>query len=297
MRARAPDVVGHVVRDGLRLGYERYGDPAASDRPTILLLPTWTIIHARFWKLQVPYLARHFPVVVYDGPGNGASDRTTDPTRFTGHAYAQDAAAVLDECGVDRAVVVGLSLGGRYAIELAALRPELVAGLVLIGPALPLAPVHPERAAIGEHFLDPAPDDPEGWERYNLAFWHARYDDFTRWFFEQAFPEPHSTKALEDAVGWAAETDANVLEAGETNPGGEREVRELLAGVRCPTLVVHGDDDRIVSHAVGVEAARLTGGALATFAGSGHIPNLRDPVRFNLLLRDFAERLAERETR
>ena len=169
MRARAPDVVGHVVRDGLTLGYERYGDPATSDRPTILLLPTWTIIHARFWKLQVPYLARHFPVVVYDGPGNGASDRTTDPTRFTGRAYAQDAAAVLDECGVDRAVVVGLSLGGRYAIELAALRPELVAGLVLIGPALPLAPVHPERAAIGERFLDPAPENPDGWERYNLG--------------------------------------------------------------------------------------------------------------------------------
>ena len=47
-----------------------------------------------------------------------------------------------------------------------------------------------------------------------------------------------------------------------------------------------------MSHQVGVEAARLTDGRLVTFAGSGHIPNLRDPVRFNLLLRDFAERVA-----
>ena len=113
MRAREPDDVGTVVRDGVTLGYERYGDPAASDRPTILLLPTWTIIHARFWKLQVPYLARHFPVVVYDGPGNGASDRTTDPARYSGPAYAEDAAAVLDACGVRRAVAVGLSRGAR----------------------------------------------------------------------------------------------------------------------------------------------------------------------------------------
>ena len=83
-----PTSSGEVVRDGVTLGYEQYGDPSATDRPTILLLPTWTIIHARFWKLQVPYLARHFPVVAYDGPGNGRSDRTTDPSRYTGRAYA-----------------------------------------------------------------------------------------------------------------------------------------------------------------------------------------------------------------
>ena len=291
MRARAPDVVGQVVRDGVTLGYERYGDPAASDRPTILLMPTWTIIHTRFWKLQVPYLARHFPVVVYDGPGNGASDRTTDPTRYTGRAYAADAAAVLDECGVERAVVVGMSMGGRYAVELAALRPELVAGLVMIDPALPVAPKESDRQHAAERFLDPAPEHPDGWERYNLAYWHAHYHEFTEWFFQQCFPEPHSTKVREDAVGWAAESGPAILEAEAAHPTGGRPVRELLAQVRCPTLVVHGDEDRVISYQIGVEAARLTGGTLVTFAGSGHIPNLRDPVRFNLLLREFAERM------
>jgi pimeloyl-ACP methyl ester carboxylesterase len=292
VRARAPDVVGTVVRDGVALGYEQYGDPSTSNRPTIVLMPTWTIIHSRFWKMQVPYLARHFPVVTYDGPGNGASDRTTDPARYAGPSYAHDAAAVLDECGVERAVVVGLSMGGRYAIELAALRPELVAGLVMIGPSLPIAPLPPARAAIAEHFLDPAPENPEGWERYNLAYWQANYGEFTRWFFEQCFPEPHSTKAREDAVAWAAETDADVLVTESARLPSGRTADELLAALTCPVLVVHGDDDRVVSHAVGVEAARLTGGTLVTFEGSGHIPNVRDPVRFNLLLRDFAERIA-----
>ena len=56
MRARYPDAEGRVVRDGVALGYEVHGNPAATDRPTILLLPTWTIIHSRFWKMQVPYL-------------------------------------------------------------------------------------------------------------------------------------------------------------------------------------------------------------------------------------------------
>ena len=75
MRARYPDVEGFVDREGLRIGYEVFGD----GDPTILLLPTWTIIHSRFWKMQVPYLSRHYRVVTFDGPGNGRSDRTIDP--------------------------------------------------------------------------------------------------------------------------------------------------------------------------------------------------------------------------
>ena len=75
MRARYPDVEGFVERDGLRIGYEVFGD----GEPTILLLPTWTTIHSRFWKMQVPYLSRHYRVITIDGPGNGRSDRTLDP--------------------------------------------------------------------------------------------------------------------------------------------------------------------------------------------------------------------------
>ncbi len=292
MRARFPDVEGHVVRDGVSLGYESYGRPSADGRPTILLMPTWTIIHTRFWKMQVPYLARHFHVVVYDGPGNGGSDRTTDPERYTPHAYAADAAAVMDVCQVERAVVVGLSRGAWYAVELADLRPDTIAGLVLVGAAMPLAPALPERARIAERFLDPAPEQPHGWDRYNLAYWHAHYPEFARWFFEQVFSEPHSTKALDDATAWADETGPSVLEAEALHPPPRRPVAELLAELRCPTLVVHGRDDRIQIHDIGVEAARLSNGTLVSFDGSGHMPNLRDPVRFNRLLHDFVERVA-----
>lgn len=280
------------MRDGVELGYEAHGNPAATDRPTILLLPTWTIIHSRFWKMQVPYLARHFHVVVYDGPGNGQSDRVTDPARYSPQSYAADAAAVLDACDVERAVAVGLSRGAWYALELAALRPDAIAGLVLIGAALPLAPALPQREEIIDHFFDPAPEDPQGWDRYNLAYWHARYPDFARWFFDQVFSEPHSTKGLEDAVAWAMETGPSVLEAEAMQPPPSRPVAELISELRCPTLVVHGCDDQIQSHDIGVEAARLSNGSLVSFEGSGHMPNLRDPVRFNLLLREFVERVA-----
>lgn len=290
MRARYPDVEAEAIRDGVTLGYEVYGEP--SSRPTILLLPTWTIIHTRFWKLQIPYLARHFHVVAYDGPGNGRSDRAVDPSRYTPQAYAEDAAVVLDACGVERFVAVGLSRGAWYGLELASLRPDAIAGLVLIGAALPLGPALPQRADIAEHFLDPAPAQPVGWDRYNLAYWHAQYADFARWFFEQVFCEPHSTKALEDAIAWAMETNADVLQAEALQPPPLHTVERLLAELRCPTLVAHGSDDLVVAHDAGVETARLSNGTLATFDGSGHMPNLRDPVRFNRLLHDFIERVA-----
>ena len=71
MRARYPDREGYVERDGVKTFYEVFGDGT----PTILLLPPWSILHSRLWKMQVPYLARHYRVVTFDGRGNGRSDR------------------------------------------------------------------------------------------------------------------------------------------------------------------------------------------------------------------------------
>lgn len=287
MRARQPTGEGHVDRDGVTLGYEVFGDGT----PTVLLLPTWTIIHSRFWKLQVPYLARRFRVITYDGPGNGRSDRATDPARYAADAYAADALAVLDACGADEAVVVGLSLGAQYAVRLASGHPDRVLGLVLVGSALPLTTPDAERSRSAERFLGPYPDNPEGWEKYNLAYWHDCYEDFVEFFFDQVFTEPHSTKAKEDAAHWATGAGPELLAADAKRPRLDQKGEALLAGVQCPVLVVHGTDDRIHPHQVGVEAARIIGGTLVSFAGSGHVPVLRDPVRINLLLRDFVERV------
>ena len=140
MRARYPDAEGFVDRDGLRIGYEVFGD----GEPTILLMPTWTIIHSRFWKMQVPYLSRRHRVITYDGPGNGRSERSTDPERYRAEEYAKDAAAVLDACGADRVVLVGLSLGAQYGARFAWMFPERAAGLVMIGPSLDLGIGLPE---------------------------------------------------------------------------------------------------------------------------------------------------------
>lgn len=287
MRAAYPDVSGVVQRDGVGIGYEVYGEGPA----TVLLLPTWTIIHSRFWKMQIPYLSRHFRVVAYDGPGNGRSDRTLDPGRYTPGSYVDDALAVLDDAGVDSAVAVGLSIGAQYGIALATRAPGRVAGLALIGPALPITPPSPQRASIADHFTKPYPADVSGWGKYNLAYWHDDYPDFVEFFFSQCFSEPHSTKPIEDAVGWALETNAAVLEAESAHPGPEPDWVEMLRSLSCPTLVIHGTGDRIQPYERGRRAAELSGGTLLTMEGSGHIPNVRDPVKVNLALAEFVRRV------
>src|SRR5439155_7776461 len=68
-------------------------------------------------------------------------------------------------------------------------------------------------------------------------------------------------------------------------------VRELVARIDCPALVIHGQDDAVRPHDSGLALAELIGGAFVSMAGAGHCPQARDPVKVNLLVRDFAERV------
>src|SRR5881397_4150509 len=114
MRARYPDADGYVERDGVKVFYEVFGQ----GEPTVLLMPTWSIIHSRFWKMQVPYLSRHYRVVTFDGRGNGRSDRPPGPHAYEESEYVADALAVMDATDTGRAVVVSLSMGGQRSLML-----------------------------------------------------------------------------------------------------------------------------------------------------------------------------------
>jgi pimeloyl-ACP methyl ester carboxylesterase len=284
-RATYPHTTGFVERDGVHVFYEVYG----SGEPTILLLPTWSIIHSRLWKLQIPYLARRFRVITFDPRGNGRSDRPRSDDAYAETQFAADALAVMDATGTERAVLVSLSMGAQRALLLASDHSERVAGAAFVGPSLALDPSIPGRDS-GDTFSDRLDAD-EGWAKYNAHFWRRDYRGFLEFFFSQCFSEAHSTKPTEDAVGWGLETDPETLILTHLAPGiGDRDVvLARCARVRCPVLVIHGRDDAIRPHRHGEELARATGGRLITIEGGGHIPNVRDPVKVNLAIRDFVE--------
>jgi pimeloyl-ACP methyl ester carboxylesterase/predicted glycosyltransferase len=278
MRARYPDTEGFIERGGVKVGYEVFG----AGEPAILLLTSWAIVHARQWKAQVPYLARHFQVITVEGRGNGRADRPGTAEAYRDREYVDDAIAVLDAIGVDRAVVVGLSVGGRHALQLAAWYPERAAGVVAIGAALPW-PMPPG--------FDETRDAYEGWGKANRHYWLADYRGWVEFFMSQVFTEPHSTKPHEDGVAWGLDTTAETLlltvpAVGEPSAA---DAEAICRQARCPVLIVHGDQDGIVPYDTGVALARWTGGQMVTIHGGGHAPTLRDPVQVNLLIRNFAE--------
>lgn len=290
-RARYPDETGFVDRDGVRVAYEVYG----SGEPDVLLLPTWSIVHSRVWKLQIPDLARRSRVIAFDPRGNGRTDRPTTGAGYDEREFAADALAVLDAVGSRRAVVVALSVGAQRALILASEHPERVSGLVFIGPDVPLGGRVPDRGTVGP--FDAVLDHDDGWAKYNAAYWRRDFEGFARFFFEQCLHELHSTKGIEDAVGWALEIGPEPLILTTRSVGVETrdEVLERAAAIDRPTLVIHGDEDRIQPWSDARDLAELLDGRLETIEGGGHLPNVRDPVRVNLLLRDFIADIALRE--
>jgi pimeloyl-ACP methyl ester carboxylesterase/predicted glycosyltransferase len=296
-RAVTPHTEGDVVHEGVRIHYAVYG----SGGPTLLLLPTWTIIHARFWKLQLAYLARHHRVVTYDGPGNGGSDRPLDPAAYHHDRQVAYALAVLDATGTDRAVLVGLSKGGAWALQLAAEHADRVHGVVVIGASIDIADQYPHRDAsptdapplTPSRVPEVARDPMEHWAKYDPAYWEEHHEDFLWFFFGMCLPEPRSTKQIEDAVGWGLDTVPEVLTAeGAADVPTRAQAERWCRAVSAPVLVIHGDRDLISPPARGRRIAELTGGDCVVIEGGGHLPQARDPVKVNHLVHEFACRLA-----
>jgi pimeloyl-ACP methyl ester carboxylesterase len=231
------------------------------------------------------------PLAPLDGRGNGRSDRPEGAEAYSRPQFALDTLAVMDATRTDRAVLVGVSCSALWGLQLAAEQPERVAGAVLIGPAVPLAPPLPERT---EHPFEEALETDDGWAKYNVHYWRREYGDFLEFFFGRCFTEPHSTKQIEDCVGWGLETAPDTLAdtARGLGLGPPDAVRELAALVRCPLLVLHGDADAVRPQAQGAALANLTGATFVALEGSGHLPHARDPVAVNLLIREFAGRCA-----
>jgi pimeloyl-ACP methyl ester carboxylesterase len=293
-RARDPDAVGLVERDGVRVHWESCGQ----GDPAILLLPPWSIVHSRCWKAQIPDFARRSRVLTFDPRGNGKSDRPTNDDAYTEEEFMRDAVAVLDANRVERAFIVSLSRGAQRALLLATEHPERVLGAVFIDPFFPVSLVRSLHWRVMCHpwmrpMLERPPLTTRGFGKLNAQHFRADWKDFLQWWQEKCFTEKHSTKQIEDGVAWGLETDGETAIAfcrgGLTSPMDRKSQIALARRVRCPVLVIHGSKDDVFSHSDGRMLARLTGGKLVIVEGAGHQPQARKPVAVNLAMREFFE--------
>ena len=207
----------------------------------------------------------------------------------------------MEATATERAVIVGNSRGAQRGLLLCAEHPERVAGAVFIGPWFPASRLHGLRWRLMTHPRVIAlsesrkPILTRSWLKFNAPHMRHDYRDFVEWFVGRCFPEAHSTKQVEDMIGWAEEIGPEALilsaTAERAAPSDRRSQIELARRVRCPVLVIHGKQDRITHVANGRALARATGGEMIELDDAGHIPHGRRPVPVNLALREFAERI------
>ncbi len=281
MRALEPRAAGRVSAHGFEIAYEVFGD---RDAPAVLLLPTWQIAPSLQWKLQVPALARSFRVVTFDPPGIGGGERTTDPAAFELDRVVDYAIDLLDHLSIGRSHVLGLSMGGAYGLWLTARYPERVDRLVL------MSTVSPEWAFADDPAFFERRGGYQGWEKRNAHYWREHYEDWLAFFMAQVFSEPHSTKAIDDAIAWARQTTPEILIASVANPRlmPRLPLDEVVRRIDCPVLVMHARDDRVADVAMSrMLADTRPDWELVEFEAGGHAIHVRNAVRVNLELERF----------
>ena len=288
-RARLPDRSGFAESpDGVRIAYDVYG----AGEPAIVFLPSAPIIHARQWKGQVPWLSLRHRVIAYDGRGNGRSDRPTDAASYGIDRILGDIDGVLDATETERAVLVGLCGDAVWpAVQFAARTPDRVLGIVAFAVGVPLlTKPHPWRVQYSFEDDPPANDE---WALINRGVYRRDYGSFARFFFGALATEPHSTKLVEDMVGWALDgTPEAMIADADVQLGLDREgVEKICAKVRCPMLIAHGTDDVCQPPGRARRLAEITGARLVEVEGAGHLIPGRHPVLANLLIRDFVRSL------
>ncbi len=238
------------------------------------------------WLENLPDLARDHRVIAVDLPGFGASAMPAGEISVTG--YARTLELLCDVLSVDAAAVVGNSMGGFVAAELAIASPPRVERLVLVSAAgLQIAELHLQRplAALARTRVDRVVAIYGGWVAAH-AQTVARRTRLRRLMFAGVARHPELVPwpiVAEQAQGFGRPGFMPALRAMVGYP-----LRDRLAQIVCPTLVVWGADDRLVPLRDAASFQRLIADARKiVYPDTGHLPMLERPARFNADLRVF----------
>ncbi len=224
------------------------------------------------WGPLPALLAADHMVVTFDNRGFGDSEKPAGP--YTTPLLAADALAVLDAAGLERAHVVGASLGGMVAQELALAHPQRVDKLVLVcttpggAGAFPM----PERTVAlfaQAQTLDPL----DALRRFVVNSLSSRA---RKQLVEDVFA--YRVAHPPDADGWQAQLAA----------GTSHDALARIGNLRMPTLVVHGTEDHVVDHRNALLLAeRIPGARLELVEGAGHLLFWEDAERIGSLVTEF----------
>jgi 3-oxoadipate enol-lactonase len=244
----------------VKLAWERHGEGA----PLLLI---HGLGYARWgWEPVVAPLARSFDVLLFDNRGIGESD--TPPGPYTTAELAADALLVLDEAGVERAHVLGTSLGGMVAQELALAVPERVDRLVLVSTT---------------------PGGPQSFPMPEQTVALMTSGATLRQFVENALA-PEAAGELVERILRHRERTAQPFDAwsAQAAAGATFDALDRVEAIGSPTLVLHGTEDAVVdSRNTALLALRIPDARVELFPGGGHLFFWEQPERFAEVVTEF----------
>jgi len=267
--------------DSIELYYEDHG----TGEPLLLIMGL--AADSMAWLFQVPELSKHYRTITFDNRGVGRSSKPPGP--YTISQMADDTAGLLDALGIPRTHVVGVSMGGMIAQELALRHPQRVRGLVLACTyPEPDADIERQRqfsvaqlggkvTAGGDIQVDLKALDPMAFFQQLLPL------AFNQEFIEKELPKimPLFAGALQ--YGFSMEAILGQVAAVMTHKATDR-----LQQIKSPTLVITGDADRLVPPANSEVLARhIPGARLVKVAGGSHGFNFETPEIFNREVLNF----------
>ena len=265
----------------VELYYEEHGtgDP--------LLLIMGLAADSQAWMFQIPDFAKQYRVIAFDNRGVGRSSKPAGP--YTIHEMADDTLGLLDALKIDKAHVVGVSMGGMIAQELVLRNPERVRALVLACTyPEPDADIERARTFTVEQFGGSV--DASGGIHVDLKALNPMMflQQLLPNVFNQSFIEkelPNLMQVFSGALQYGFSMEAILGQVGAVMT---HKATDRLHAIKSPTLVITGDADRLVPPASSdILAREIPNAKLVKIAGGSHGFNFETPQLFNDAVLDF----------
>lgn len=263
----------HVTRNGVKVFYESFGQGG----PTLVFLHPWSTNHY-IWAFQVNEFARDHRVLVVDHRGHGQSDK---PVNGYGIGeMAADVVAILDDAKVDRAVLVGNSIGGMIAMQTALDAPNRVQGLLILSSGTNIGADTPPE--VGEAMQ-------KDWRAVFSGLMAAGVSAKSKAerpeimsFMEGCF---RNETNFTEAVFWASAADPSGVFSWN--------ISDRLKDIKAPTQIIAGEEDGATPVVLNQFLAdNIPGAKIKLYKDVGHFCQLEKPPSFNADLREFIARVA-----
>lgn len=251
-----------------------------SSKPPLLLLHGFTQTH-RTWDALADRLDKRSFVVLPDLPGHGRSGVSESKA---GMGVGRTAESIVDvmrlASGMERAAVLGYSLGGRVALELACRRQELVSSLVLEGasPGIEAEPEREERRKSDDALADDI-------EKNGLEWFVEKWEKNPVFATQKVLPRDVAEEVRRDRLSNSAHGLAMSLRSAGT--GAMEPLWAALSGLRVPVLIVVGEKDPKFTKAGEAMHRRIPGSLLVKVEGAGHCVHIEKPDEFADLVEQF----------